>query len=67
MHAHLNYLKVQYRSAGLRRAGERARLVTEVPAWRRRLSRLNTITRPSAELWRGRTTLEAERWIGGVR
>ena len=53
MNAQLNYTMVQHRSAELRRAGERARLATEVPARRRRLRDQNTITRPSPEPWRG--------------
>ena len=67
MNAQLNYTMVQHRSAELRRARERARIATEVPARRRRLRDQNTITRPSAEPGRGTIALEAERAIGGAR
>ena len=51
MNAQLNYMMVQHRSAELRRAGERARLATEVPARRRRLRdqrTANGATEPTA-------------------
>jgi hypothetical protein len=67
MNTRLNYMMVQHRSAELRRAGERARLATEVLARRRRLRDQNTITRARTEPGRGRTALEAERAIGGAR
>ena len=67
MNAQLNYMMARHRSAELRRAGERARIATEVPARRRRLRDQNTITRPSAEPGRGTTALEAKRAIGGAR
>jgi hypothetical protein len=66
MNAQLNYTMVQHRSAELRRAGERARLATEVPARGRRLHDRNTMTRPSPEAWRGSAALEVERAIGGA-
>ena len=46
MNPQRNYMMVQHRSAELRRAGERARLATEVPARRRRLRDQHTITPP---------------------
>ena len=67
MNSQLNYMMVRHRSAELRRAGERARLATEVPARRRRLRDQNTITHPRTEPGRGRTALEAKRAIGGAR
>jgi hypothetical protein len=66
MHAQLHYMMFQYRGAELRRAGERARLATEVTARRRRRRARNPIIRSSAELWR-RTALDAERTSGGAR
>ena len=67
MNTQLNYMMVRHRSAELRRAGERARLATEVPARRRRLRDQNTITHPRTEPGRGRTALEVERAIGDAR
>ena len=67
MNAQLNYTMVQHRSAELRRACERARIATEVPARRRRSRDQNTTTRSSAELGRGTIALEATRAIGGAR
>ena len=67
MNAQLNYMMARHRSAELRRAGERARMVTEVPARRRRLRDQNTITRPNAEPGRARAALEVEPAIGGAR
>ena len=67
MNAQLNHMMVQHRSAELRRACERERLATEVPARRRRSRDQNTITRPSTEPGRGTTALEVERAIGGAR
>ena len=67
MNTQLNYMMVRHRSAELRRAGERARLATEVPARRRRLRDQTTITHPRTEPGRGRTALEVERAIGGAR
>ena len=67
MNTQLNYMMARHRSAELRRAGERARLATEVPARRRGLRDLNTVTRPRTEPGRARTALEVERAIGGAR
>jgi hypothetical protein len=67
MYFQLNYMVAQQRRAELRRAGEQARLADEVYAERRKLPDPNLITRPSGERWRGRTTLEVERAIGGAR
>ena len=67
MNAQLNYTIVQHRSAELRRACERTRIATEVPARHRRLRGQNTITRPSAEPGRGTIALEAGRETGGAR
>ncbi len=67
MNTQLIYMMVQQRSAELLRAGERARLATQVPARRRRLREPNPITRPSAEPRREGTALEVERAIGGAR
>ena len=67
MNAQLNYTMVRHRSDELRRAGERALLVTEAPARRRRLRDRNTITRPRTEPGQARTALELERAIGGAR
>jgi hypothetical protein len=49
MNPQLNYTMVHHCSGKLRRAGERARLATEVSAKGRRLRAQNTITRPSPE------------------
>ena len=67
MNAQLNYTMVQHRSDELRRARERARIATEVPARRRRLRAQNPITRPSAEPARGTIALELEQAIGDAR
>lgn len=67
MNPQLNYMMVQHRSAELRRAGERARLATEVPATRRSLRDQHTITPPFAEPGRGMTALDVERATGGAR
>jgi hypothetical protein len=49
MNTQLNYMTAKQRSAELRRAGEPARLATEVHARRRRSRGPNPITRPSDE------------------
>jgi hypothetical protein len=67
MNAQLTYMMVQHRSAELRRAGERARLATEMPPRRRSLRDQNTITRPGAEPCGGATAFEAKRALGGAR
>jgi hypothetical protein len=67
MNPQLNYMMVQRRTAEAQRAGERARLAAQVPARHRSLRDQNTITRPSAEPWRGATASEVERAIGGAR
>jgi hypothetical protein len=67
MNAQLNYMIARHRSAEPRRAGERARLATEVSERRRRLRDQNPITPPGAEPGRGRTALAGKRAIGGSR
>jgi hypothetical protein len=67
MNAQLNYMVIQHRRAELRRAGERARTATKVPARRQRLRERNTITCPSLEPWQGSAALEAGRAIGSAR
>ena len=67
MNAQLKYMMVQQRSAELRRAGERARLATQVAARRRGSRNQHPIIRRSAEPRRGTTALEVERAIGGTR
>jgi hypothetical protein len=67
MNAQLNHMMIQQRSAELRRAGERARLATQVSAGRRSLRGQNTVTRPDAEPGRRPTALEVDRAIGGAR
>ena len=67
MNARLTYMMVQYRSAELRRAGERARLATEMPRRPRSLREQNTITGPGAEARGGATAFEAKRALGGAR
>ena len=67
MNAQLNYMMVQHRSAELRRAGERARLATEMHRRRRSLRDQNMSTRPCAEPCGGATAFEAERALGGAR
>jgi len=67
MNAQMNYLIARQRGAEQRRAGEHARLATEVPARRRGLRDPNPIMRPSSEAYRGRPALAADRTIGGAR
>jgi hypothetical protein len=67
MNTELLSTMAQQRGTELRRAGEQARLATEVPARRRRLRDPNPTARPSNEPWRARTALEVERAIGGAR
>jgi hypothetical protein len=67
MHAQLNCMIIQHRSAELRGAGERARLATEMPARRRTLRGQNRVTRSSAEPGRGQIAREVELTIGGAR
>ena len=47
MNPQLNYMMVRHRNAEARRAGERARLASEVPARRRGFRHQNTITPPT--------------------
>jgi hypothetical protein len=67
MNTLLNSMMVQDRNAELRRAGERARLATEVPETRRRLRDQNRNSHLRTEPGRGRTALEVERAIAGTR
>jgi hypothetical protein len=67
MNARLTYMIVQYRSAELRRAGERARLATEMRRRRRSLREQNTITGPGAEPCGGAAAFKAKRALWGAR
>jgi hypothetical protein len=66
MNPQLNYMMVQHRSAELRRAGERSRIASEVPARRRGLRDRNRITGPCTESRRGMTAVDVERAIGSA-
>ena len=67
MNPQLTYTMVHHRSGKLRRAGERARLATEVPAGRRRLRDQNTITRPGPSPGEDQTAPRSSGRIGGAR
>jgi hypothetical protein len=67
MNVQLNHMIAQQRSAELQRAGERARLASEVPAERRNSPDPNPITRLHAHLAHLTVLQHGERAVGDTR